>query len=86
MVEIFLENSILSYELGWMGRASTNILKVVGVRAPIMVQVATSSIKWPKKQKFERNKIELRSLHQSIRLDELVILVGSNVQIGCKMA
>ena len=34
MVEIFLENSILSYELGWMGRASTNILKVVwGPRA-----------------------------------------------------
>ena len=34
MVEIFLENLILSNELGWMGRASTNILKVVwGSRA-----------------------------------------------------
>ena len=37
------------------------------------------------KQKYKRNEIELRSFHQSIRLDELIILVGSNVQIGCKM-
>ena len=45
MVEIFLENSILSYELGWMGRASTNILRVVlGPR----VHRAPCGHKWPK--------------------------------------
>ena len=85
MVEIFLENLFLSYELGWIGRASTNILKVVlGPRA----HHGPGGHQWQKvakKQKSKRNEIELRSFHQSIRLDELIILVGSNVQIGCKM-
>ena len=84
-MRFFLENLYFSYELGWIGRASTNILKVVlGPRA----QHGPGGHQWQKvakKQKTTRNEIELRSFHQSIRLDELIILVGSNVQIGCKM-
>ncbi len=39
-----------------------------------------------KLSKSKRNEIELRSFHHSTRLDELIILVWSNVQIGWKMA
>ena len=72
---IFSGTSILRYELGVMGRASTDS----GVYAPNVVRVAKSGPK-PK-----QNEIELRSFHHSIRLDELIILVWSNVQIGYKM-
>ena len=39
----------------------------------------------PKISKSERNEMELRSFNHSIRLNEQIILVGSFVQIGCKM-
>ena len=85
MVEIFLGNLFFSYELGWIDRASTIILKVVlGPRA----HHGPGGHQWQKvakKQKSKRNEIELSSFQQSIRLDELIIVVGSNVQIGCKM-
>ena len=59
MVEIFLENLFLSYELGWVGRASTNILKVVfGLRA----HHGPGGHQWQevaKKQKYKRNEIYL---------------------------
>ena len=41
--------------------------------------------KWLKILKSKRDEIELGSFHQSIRLDELIILVGSLIQIECKM-
>ena len=85
MVAIFLENLFSSYELGWIGRASTNILKVVWGSCAHHGPGGHQWQKVAKKQKSKRNEIELRSFHQSIRLDELIILVGSNVQIGCKM-
>ncbi len=56
-----------------------------GVYAPNVVHVATGGKKWPKIPKSKRNEIELRSLQHSIRLDELIILVWSNVQIGYKV-
>ena len=65
-----------------MGRASTNILRVV---LGAHVHRGPCGQKWLQILKYKRNEIELRSFHQSIRLDELIILVGSNVQIGCKM-
>ena len=44
MAEIFSGTSILRYELGLIGRASTNIIKVVlGLRA-IVVHVATAQV------------------------------------------
>ena len=68
--EIFSGTSILRYELGLIGRASTNILKVgLGLCAHCG-------------PKYKRNEIELRSFHHSIRLDELIILVWSFAQIG----
>ena len=70
------------YELGLMGRASTNRLRVV--LSP-HVHRGSCGQKWLKMSKSKRDEIELRSFHQSIRLDELIILVGSFVQIGCKM-
>ena len=50
-----------------------------------MVHVATSGKKWTKISKSIRNEIELRYFQHSIRLDELIILVWSFVQIGYKV-
>ena len=64
------------YELRLIGRTSTNILKVVlGLRTHVA----------PSGPKYKRNEIELRSFHHSIRLEELIILVWSFVQIGYKV-
>ena len=49
-------------------------------------KVAQGGKKWLKIPKSKRKEIELRSFHHSIHLDELIILVGSNVKIGWKMA
>ena len=50
-----------------------------------MASVATGGKKWLKKPKPEANEMELLFLHHWTRLDELIILVWSNVKIGQKM-
>ena len=52
------------------------------VRAPNVAHVATSGKKWLKKPKSERNEMEHRYFHHWTRLNELIILVWSNVKIG----
>ena len=60
--------------------ASTDNLGVYfWVHAP---NVATSGKKWLKLPKSKRDELELRYFHHSTRLDELIILVWSNVKIG----
>ena len=82
MVVKFSGTSILSNELGVIGRASTDNLGVLlGPRA----QCGSCGHRWQKvaqKPKSERKEIELRSLHHWTRLDELIILEWSNVKIG----
>ena len=53
-------------------------------RVPIVVYVATGGKKWLKISQFKRKEIsiELRFARQSIRLDELIILVYLKVKIG----
>ena len=74
MVEFFFSGiSILSNELGVIGRVSTNmnILKVV--LGPC-AHVATGGKKWLKIPKYKRKEIELRSFHHSTPLDELIFI------------
>ena len=71
---------IYDEDIAWSGGLKSHKSKVPWV---FMDQGPKSD---PKIPKSERNEIELRSCHQSIRLDEQIILVGSFVQIGCKMA
>ena len=59
------------------------------VRAPNVANVATGGKfchlwlkKWLKKPKSERNDMELRYVHHLTRLNDLIILVWSNVKIG----
>ena len=79
MAEIFSGISILSNELGVIGKGSTNNLRVVlGPRA----QCGPCGIMWLKIPKPKRKEIELRYFRHSTRLDELIILVWSNVKIG----
>ena len=47
--------------------------------------MTTSGQKWIQKSKSKRNGVELRFFHQSICLDELIILAELFVKIGCKM-
>ena len=65
-----------------MGRASNDNLGVLlGPRAPMLPmwpQVAKSGSKKPKSV---GNEMELRSFHHWTRLDDLIILVWSNVKI-----
>ena len=76
MVTDFSGTSILSNELVVIGRASTDNLGVLlGPRAQC-------GKKWLKKTRSERNEIQLISFHHWTRLDELIILVWSNVKIG----
>ena len=82
MVTDFSGTSILSNELVVIGRASTDNLGVLlGPRA----QCGPCGHRWQKvaqKPKSERNEIELVFFHHWTRLDELIILVWSNVKIG----
>ena len=70
----------------WVGQVPT-VQGWFGVYAHNVVHVATGGKKWPKISKSKWNEIdlELRSFHHSTRLDELIILVWSNVQIGYKV-
>ena len=56
-------------------------------RVPIVVYVATGGKKWFKISQFKRKEIsiELRFARQSIRLDELIILVYLKVKMGRKI-
>ena len=81
LVAICSETSILRYELWLMGRANTK-RRWFGVYAPYL---ATGGKNWPEISKHKWNEIELRSFYHSICLDELIILVWSEVQIGYKM-
>ena len=62
-----------------IGRTSTDNL---GVLLGLRTKCGPRGKKWLKKPKSERNDIELESFHYWTRLDELVILVGSNFKIG----
>ena len=61
MVTTFSGTSILSNEFVVIGRASTDNLGVIWVRAPNVAHGVTGGKKWLKKPKSERDEMELRS-------------------------
>ena len=77
----FSGTSILSNEFVVIGRASTDIL---GVLLGLCAKCGPCGHRWQKEaqKKFERNNndIELVYFHYWTRLDELIILVWSNVK------
>ena len=64
---------ILSYTIGWGDGLAVNSMRVV---------LGLCGAKMGRNSKARRNDIELSILHHSIRLDELIILMCSNVKIG----
>ena len=76
------ENTILTYGLGVMAWACTNNLRVVLSPWAKKCPSEASEQKTGQKPRTEQNEIELSCLHHSIRLDELIILMWSDVKIG----
>ena len=76
------ENTIMNYGLGVMAWACTNNLRVVLGPCTQYCSREASKHKMIRKPKTYKNEIELSCISHSIRLDGLIILMWSDVEIG----
>ena len=77
------ENPILTHGLGEMAWTCTNNLRVVsGSCAQYCLSSEASEQKMGQKPRTKKNEIGLNCEQHSIRLDELFILMWSDVKIG----